>query len=150
MICCGHEAPSTSKHHLFCAVLCLVYQLCLTLCNPIDCRPPDSFVHGDSPGKNTGVGCRALLQGIFPTRGSNPSLWQCRWILYHLSHQASLVLVSSKVKSHPQTTSSHLRHFLLKTPVKCKYLPKKGNSLATFHSSSDSHQYTSVARSQEH
>ena len=30
-----------------------------------------SSVHGDSPGKNTGVGCRALLQGIFPTQGSN-------------------------------------------------------------------------------
>ena len=28
----------------------------------------------DSPGKNTGVGCQALLQGIFPTKGSNPSL----------------------------------------------------------------------------
>ena len=39
----------------------------------------------DSPGKNTGVGCRALLQGIFPTQGSNSCLLQllgCRWILY--------------------------------------------------------------------
>ena len=41
----------------------------------------------DSPGKNTGVGCHALLQGIFPTQGLNPSLLLCRWILYHLSHQ---------------------------------------------------------------
>ena len=43
----------------------------------------------DSPGKNTGVGCRALLQGIFPTQGSNPGLSHCRWILYRLSHQWS-------------------------------------------------------------
>ena len=43
----------------------------------------------DSPGKNTGVGCLALLQGIFPTQGLNPSLPHCRWILYHLSHQGS-------------------------------------------------------------
>ena len=43
----------------------------------------------DSPGKNTGVGCHALLQGIFPTRGSNPSLPHRRRILYHLSHQGS-------------------------------------------------------------
>ena len=43
----------------------------------------------DSPGKNTGVGCHALLQGIFPTQGSNPGLPHCRWILYHLSHQGS-------------------------------------------------------------
>ena len=41
----------------------------------------------DSPGKNTGVGCHALLQGIFPIQGSNPGLPHCRWILYHLSNQ---------------------------------------------------------------
>ena len=43
-------------------------------------------VHGDSSGKNTGVGCHALLQGIFPTQGSNPGLVHCRWILYCLNH----------------------------------------------------------------
>ena len=43
----------------------------------------------ESPGKNTGVGCHALLQGIFPTQGSNPDLPHCRWILYHLSPQGS-------------------------------------------------------------
>ena len=41
---------------------------------PHDCCPPGSSVHGDSPGKNTGVGCHFLLQGIFPTQGSNLSL----------------------------------------------------------------------------
>ena len=40
-----------------------------------------------SPGKNTGVGCHALLQGILPTQGSNPGLQHCRRILYWLSHQ---------------------------------------------------------------
>ena len=57
-----------------CAVLCLVTQLCLILWDPLDCSPPGSSVHGDSPGKNTGLGCHALLQGIFPTQGSNPGL----------------------------------------------------------------------------
>ena len=52
--------------------------------------PPGSSVHGDSPGKNTGVGCHALLQGIFPTQRLNPGLLHCRRILYHLSHQGSL------------------------------------------------------------
>ena len=42
-----------------------------------------------SPGKNTGVGCRFLLQGIFLTQGLNLGLLHCRWILYHLSHQGS-------------------------------------------------------------
>ena len=58
-----------------------------TLCDPINCSPPDSSVHGDSPGKNTGVGCHGLLQGIFPTQGSDPGLLHCRRILYHLNHQ---------------------------------------------------------------
>jgi len=58
--------------------------LCLTLCDPMDCSPPGSSVHEDSPGKNTGVGCHALLQGIFSTQGANPSLPHCRQILYHL------------------------------------------------------------------
>ena len=58
-----------------------VAQLCPTLCDPVDCSPPGSSVHGDSPGKNTGVGCHALLQGIFPTQGLNPGFLHCRWIL---------------------------------------------------------------------
>ena len=41
------------------------------------------------PGKNTGVSCHALLQGIIPTQGSNPGLPHCRWIFYNLSHQGS-------------------------------------------------------------
>ena len=43
----------------------------------MDCSPPGSSVHEDYPGKNTGVGCHALLQGIFPTQGSNPGLPHC-------------------------------------------------------------------------
>jgi len=50
---------------------------------------PGSSVLGDSPGKNTGVDCHTVLQGIFPTQGSNPGLPHCRQILYHLSHQGS-------------------------------------------------------------
>ena len=46
-------------------------QLCLTLCDPMDYSPPSSSARGDSPGKNTGVGCQALLQGIFLTQESN-------------------------------------------------------------------------------
>ena len=53
----------------------------------MDCSLPDSSVHGDSPGKNTGVGCYALLQGIFPIQGLKPGLLQGRGITYHLSHQ---------------------------------------------------------------
>ena len=65
-------------------------QSCPNLCNPMSCSPPGSSVHGYSPGKNIGVGCHTLLQGIIPTQGSNTDLWHCRWILYHLNHQGSL------------------------------------------------------------
>ena len=68
---------------------CIVAQSCLTLSNPMDCSPPGSSVHGDSPGKNTGVGCYALLQRIFPTQGSNPGFLHCRQILDWLSHQGN-------------------------------------------------------------
>ena len=57
-----------------CAVLSLVAQSCLILCDPMACSPPGTSVHGDSSDKNTGVGCRFLLQEIFPTQGSNPGL----------------------------------------------------------------------------
>ena len=53
---------------------CFVAQSCPTLCDPMHCSPPGSSVHGDSPGKNAGVGCHSLLQGIFLTQGLNPSL----------------------------------------------------------------------------
>ena len=63
---------------------CMLSQLCLTLCNPMDCTrllSPWGF------SRQEWVGCHALLQGIFPTLGSNPGLPHCRQILYHLSHQ---------------------------------------------------------------
>ena len=67
-------------------VKAVVAQSCDSL-EPMDCSPPGPFVHGDSPGKNTAVGCHVLLQGIFPTQGSNRGLQHCRRILYRLSHQ---------------------------------------------------------------
>ena len=57
-----------------------VIQSCPTLCDPMD-------IH--SPGQNTGVGSLSILQGIFPTQGSNPGLLHCRQILYQLSHKRS-------------------------------------------------------------
>ena len=50
--------------------VCSDAQLYLTLCDPMDCSLPGSSVHGDSPGKNSGVGCHFLLPGLFLTYGS--------------------------------------------------------------------------------
>ena len=60
-----------------------VAQLSLTLCKPIVCP-------WDPSGKNTGVVCHSLLQGIFPTQGLNLGLLHCRQILYYLSYKGSL------------------------------------------------------------
>ena len=57
--------------NIFSAILCMhakSLQSCLPPCDPMDCNLSGSSVHGDSPGKN-GVGCHALLQGIFLIQG---------------------------------------------------------------------------------
>ena len=51
--------------------------------------PHGRYSPWNSPGQNTGVGSLFLLQGIFPTQGSNWGLSHCRQILYQLSHQGS-------------------------------------------------------------
>ena len=58
------------RHILGGMLCCLVAQSCLTVCDLVDCSPPGTSVHGDSSGKNTGVGCHTLLQGIItlPTK----------------------------------------------------------------------------------
>ena len=65
---------STAKNKL------QVAQSCPTLGDPMDCP-------WNSPGQNTEVGSLSLLQGIFPTQGSDPGLLHCRRILYQLSHK---------------------------------------------------------------
>ena len=60
----------------------LVAQACPALCDPMDYSQSASSLHDDSPGKNAAVGCHALLQGIFPTQGSNLSLPYCRHSLW--------------------------------------------------------------------
>ena len=50
---------------------CMIAQLCLILCNPMDSSPSGSSVHGIFQAKNTGVGFHFLLQGIFPTQVLN-------------------------------------------------------------------------------
>ena len=49
----------------------------------------DTYSPWNSLDENTGVGSLSLLQGIFPTQGSNPGVPHYRWILYQLSHQGS-------------------------------------------------------------
>ena len=68
----GFFTTSATWEAICCAVLYLVAQSCLTLCDPMDYSLLGSFVHGDSPDKNTGVGCYALPPGDLPNPGIDP------------------------------------------------------------------------------
>ena len=78
------------------------------------------------PGKNTGVGHHFLLQGIFPTQGSNTGLLHCSWILYHLSHQESPslgihhLIKSVSVQFSSVQLLSHVRLFATQWTTACQ------------------------------
>ena len=76
----GYYEIRQKKHYLFSLSKVKVSQSCLTLCDPMDCP-------WNSPSQNTGMGSLSLLQGSFPTQGSNPGLPHCRWVLYQLRPQ---------------------------------------------------------------
>ena len=68
--------------------------LCESVSESLSVLSDSLWLHGlyspwNSPGQNNGVVSLSLLQGIFPTQGSNPGLPQCRWILCQLSHKGS-------------------------------------------------------------
>ena len=72
----------------------------------MDCSPPGTSVHGDSPGKHTGMGCHALLLRIFPTQGSNPGLSHYRRILYCRVTGEAQLLGITKFLGHKQSEGS--------------------------------------------
>ena len=74
----------------------------------------------DSPGKNTGVGCHSLLQGIFPTQGSNPDLLHCRQTLYHLSHQEVKRMWYAYMMGYCVSVCSALSDFATPWTVACQ------------------------------
>ena len=63
-------------------------------------RPHGLYSPWNSLGQNTGEGSLSLLQGIFPTQGSNPVLPYCRWFLYQLSHKGSPFFGPTEVHIH--------------------------------------------------
>ena len=68
---------------IVCVCVCVSCSVMSNSCDPMDYSPSGSSVHGDSPGKNTRVGCHFLLQGIFLTQGSNACLlyWEADSLL---------------------------------------------------------------------
>ena len=112
-----------ASSHCPVVVVGLVTKSCPSLCDPVDCSPPGSPVHGYSPGKSAAVGCHFLLQGIFPTLGSNLGLLHCRSILYHLSCQGWLNSVPCQLCAHYTSVSSDLGAVLGTLPTLTVNLP---------------------------
>ena len=72
---------------ILCYMLCFATQSCPTLCHPMDCSPPGSSDHRDSPSKNIGVSCHALLPKDYPTSCKiNTKLYCSASVFSCLSH----------------------------------------------------------------
>ena len=111
--------------------VCVCTQLCPILCDPMDFSPlglcPWNF-----PSRNTGMGCHFLLQGIFPTQGSNPrllNLLHCRQILSPLGHLGNAVetLIHQRglqLVSEPHLRKKFLFHYCLIDSVQFSSVPQ--------------------------
>ena len=114
--------PSTGRvwkrYLLHC--ICSVTQSCLTLCNPMDYSPSGSSVHGIFQARILGVSCYVLLQGIFPTQGSNRGFDQTDQI--HLLHWQ----VDSLPPASPGQSSGKVRALHLPFHISNSSFPKAG------------------------
>ena len=116
MILLMFSMNTKKKVQNFCDYRTIVFQLLshgLTLLRPHGLQSTRLLCPWDSPGKNTGVGCHVLLQGIFPTQESNPHLLHCKQILYPLSHLGSPIYVQNNRNIQEFSTQSNIYSWLI-------------------------------------
>ena len=77
---------------------CVSRQLCLTVCDPMNCSLPGSTVHGFLQARILELVANSLLQGIFPSQGLNSGLLHCRQMRYHLRHQRNSKYLTHSIK----------------------------------------------------
>ena len=106
-----NRANNQNSLALVCAKL---LQFCLTLWDPVDCSPPGSSVHWGSPGKNIGVSCHALLQGIFLIQGLNPHLLS---LLHCQACSLTLAPPGKPQNSNTKGLTKGKKRFLIKTKI---------------------------------
>ena len=141
------QTKTTMRYDLTSIRMCLGTQSCPTLCDTMDCSPPGSSVHGDSLSKNTGVGCPFLLQGIYPSQGSNlhlmsPALaakffttsatWEALWVSEWSRSVMDCSPPGSPMLPHPWDSPGKNTgmgcHFLLQ-----EIFPTQGSNLCLLH-----------------
>ena len=107
--------------HLKSTMCMLIAQSCLSLCDPMDCSPPGSSAHGNSPGKNTGVGSHSFLQGIWLTQGLSSGLLHCGQIFTFWATREALqstIPTDNEVSHWPlQLTSQERSKYCFLQPV---------------------------------
>ena len=121
-----HSVLSTVTENTSCQVGCWLWSraLSLALWNHLESESHSAVsvqCHGlyspwNSPGQNPGVGSLSLLQGIFPTQGSNPDLPHCRRTLYQLNHRENLRIYWS---GEPIPSAVNLSNQGIKPGVSC-------------------------------
>ena len=100
-----------------------VTKSCSTLWDPVNCSPPGTHYPWDFPGRNSGMHCHFLLQGIFPTKGSNLLLLHWQEDPLPQSHQgSSFVSVSVRVQSHQDCVHQSLHPVILFRKSACPVL----------------------------
>ena len=83
----GLEGAKHLRLPLHSVCVCMLVPQSRPTLTPQGLKPARVLCPWVSPGNNTGVGCHALLQGSFPTQGSNPGLLYCKQIIYRLNYQ---------------------------------------------------------------
>ena len=128
-------------------------QRCPTLCNPVDSSPPGSSVHGDSPGKDTGVGCHALLQRGLPNPGIQPVVLRSPALAggffttnHHLGSPPFFLKVCKEQAVNFSELSSHVGASQDTWPEACP-VPRRGVTVAPEAKGKGGHSPPSVALS---
>ena len=107
------------------------------LCDPMDCSPPGSSVHEILPGKNTGVGFHALLQGGLPDPGIKPLFLRfpasaCRFFTTNATWEVQWIVHCHTYKKKSQEDSrwpgSHSTHHALTQPIPCVHHSTQGQA----------------------
>ena len=120
---CSQWAKQIENHPSHSSLCCVVLSRCRVRLFSTPWLQPTRICPWDSPGKNTGVGCHFLLQGIFPNQGLNPGLLHCRRIHYQLSYQGSPH--SSLIRSKG-LAQAPLLHDPSLPPLQCPWIWRNG------------------------